>query len=190
MAATFTIIRNGILVDPRRRASAPADILIDGDTIITIGARGMDAPQDAVPVDASDRAMMPGMVNGHVHGHGTLAKGLVGDRWPLELFLNAMPGMAGNRTLEDKYLNGLVAAVEMIRKGCTACYDLFFEFPLPSREGVLALGQAYRDESNYFVEAFLRRKTAYLRLVASTGVPKSAGFAVAGGFPPKLSRSF
>ena len=97
MAATFTIIRNGILVDPRRRASAPADILIDGDTIITIGARGMDAPQDAVPVDASDRAMMPGMVNGHVHGHGTLAKGLVGDRWPLELFLNAMPGMAGNR---------------------------------------------------------------------------------------------
>jgi len=145
MAATFTIIRNGILVDPRRRASAPADILIDGDTIITIGARGMDAPQDAVPVDASDRAMMPGMVNGHVHGHGTLAKGLVGDRWPLELFLNAMPGMAGNRTLEDKYLNGLVAAVEMIRKGCTACYDLFFEFPLPSREGVLALGQAYRD---------------------------------------------
>ena len=145
MAATFPIIRNGILVDPRRRASAPVDILIDGDTIITIGARGMDAPQDAVPVDASDRAMMPGMVNGHVHGHGTLAKGLVGDRWPLELFLNAMPGMAGNRTLEDKYLNGLVAAVEMIRKGCTACYDLFFEFPLPSREGVLALGQAYRD---------------------------------------------
>ena len=74
-----------------------------------------------------------------------LPKGLVGDRWPLELFLNAMPGMAGNRTLEDKYLNGLVAAVEMIRKGCTACYDLFFEFPLPSRDGVVALGQAYRD---------------------------------------------
>jgi len=61
------------------------------------------------------------LVNGHVHGHGTLAKGLVGDRWPLELFLTAMPGMTGNRTLEDKYLNGLLAAVEMIRKGCTVC---------------------------------------------------------------------
>jgi hypothetical protein len=45
-------------------------------------------------------------------------------RWPLELFLNAMPGMTGNRTLEDKYLNGLVAAVEMIRKGCTACHRI------------------------------------------------------------------
>jgi 5-methylthioadenosine/S-adenosylhomocysteine deaminase len=145
MASAFTIIRNGLLVNPRRRPSVSADILVDGDTILTVGAPGMDAPENAVLMDASDRAMMPGMVNGHVHGHGTLAKGLVGDRWPLELFLNAMPGMAGSRSLEDKYLNGLVAAVEMIRKGCTACYDLFFEFPLPSRDGVIALGQAYRD---------------------------------------------
>jgi 5-methylthioadenosine/S-adenosylhomocysteine deaminase len=145
MARAFTIIRNGHLVDLRQRRAAAADILIEGDTIREIGSPGMDAPDDAALVDASDRAMMPGLVNGHVHGHGTLAKGLVGDRWPLELFLNAMPGMAGNRTLEDKYLNGLVAAVEMIRKGCTACYDLFFEFPLPSRDGIVALGQAYRD---------------------------------------------
>ena len=93
MAGTFTIIRNGLLVDPRRRETRAADILIDRDTIVTIGAPGMEAPRDAVLVDASDRAMMPGLVNGHVHGHGTLAKGLVGDRWPLELFLNAMPGM-------------------------------------------------------------------------------------------------
>jgi guanine deaminase len=145
MARTFTIIRNGRLVDLARRQAVPADILVEDDTIRTIGAPGMEAPAEAIIIDASDRAMMPGLVNGHVHGHGTLAKGLVGDRWPLELFLNAMPGMAGNRTLEDKYLNGLVAAVEMIRKGCTACYDLFFEFPLPSRDGIAALGQAYRD---------------------------------------------
>lgn len=145
MASVFKIIRDGRLVDLSRRKTAPADILIDRDTIVAIGPPGMDAPPDATVVDASDRAMMPGLVNSHVHGHGTLAKGLVGDRWPLELFLNAMPGMTGNRTLEDKYLNGLVAAVEMIRKGCTACYDLFFEFPLPSRDGVIALGSAYRD---------------------------------------------
>jgi hypothetical protein len=33
----------------------------------------------------------------------------------------------------------------MIRKGCTACYDLFFEFPQPSREGLEAVGRAYAD---------------------------------------------
>ena len=145
MASTFTIIRNGRLVDLRRRAAVPSDILIERDVILTIGAPGMEGPQEARVVDASGRAIMPGLVNGHVHGHGTLAKGLVGDRWPLELFLTAMPGMTGNRTLEDKYLSGLLAAVEMIRKGCTACYDLFFEFPLPSRDGIEALGRAYQD---------------------------------------------
>ena len=139
MAGAFKVIRNGTLVDIKLRTASAADILVEGDTIIAVGPPAMDVPADAAMVDASDRAMMPGMVNGHVHGHGTLAKGLVGDRWPLELFLNAMPGMTGNRTLEDKYLNGLVAAVEMIRKGCTACYDLFFEFPKPSRDGVSQL---------------------------------------------------
>ena len=145
MAGRFKVIRNGVVVDARRRTAFAADILIEGDSITSIGAPGMETPENAIVTDASDRALIPGLVNGHVHGHGTLAKGLVGDRWPLELFLNAMPGMAGSRSLEDKYLNGLVAAVEMIRKGCTACYDLFFEFPLPSPAGVFALGKAYRD---------------------------------------------
>ena len=162
MAGDFTIIRNGRLVDFARREAAPADILIEGDRILSVGHAGMAAPPDARVVDASDRAMMPGLVNGHVHGHGTLAKGLVGDRWPLELFLNAMPGMTGHRSLEDKYLNGLVAAVEMIRKGCTTCYDLFFEFPMPSRDGLAALGKAYQDAGIRAVIApMLADKTLY-----------------------------
>jgi 5-methylthioadenosine/S-adenosylhomocysteine deaminase len=162
MTHTFSIVRGGRLVDIQRRAAEPADILIEGDTILSIGPPGLEAPPDAALVDATDRALMPGLVNAHVHGHGTLAKGLVGDRWPLELFLNGMPGMTGHRTVEDKYLNGLVAAVEMIRKGCTACYDLFFEFPIPSLEGVTALGRAYRDAGIRAVIApMLADKTLY-----------------------------
>jgi 5-methylthioadenosine/S-adenosylhomocysteine deaminase len=162
MSNAFSIVRGGLLVDAQRRTAEPADILIEGDTIVSVGPPGLEAPTAAVLVDATDRALMPGLVNAHVHGHGTLAKGLVGDRWPLELFLNGMPGMTGHRTVEDKYLNGLVAAAEMIRKGCTACYDLFFEFPIPSLEGVTAFGQAYRDAGLRAVIApMLADKTLY-----------------------------
>jgi len=34
--------------------------------------------------------LVPGLVNAHTHGHGSLTKGM-GDRWTLELLLNANP---------------------------------------------------------------------------------------------------
>jgi guanine deaminase len=137
-------IQNGIVLTESLKAEA-AGILIEGACIKEILPPSSEYPRDALLVDAADKAIIPGFVNAHVHGHGTLAKGLVQDRWPLELFLNALPGLGGHRTLEDKYLNGLLGAVEMIRKGCTACFDLFFEFPQPSREGLYAIAQAYSD---------------------------------------------
>ncbi|MGE3701997.1 MAG: amidohydrolase family protein [Hyphomicrobiaceae bacterium] len=141
----FTIIRNGRVLDiPGHRAN-PSDILIEGDTIREVGPPGLAAPEGARTMDASDKALMPGLVNGHMHGHGALAKGLLKESWTLELFLNSSPSIGGNRTLEDKYLCGMLNAVEMIRKGSTACYDLFFEFPVPSVEGISELGRGYRE---------------------------------------------
>src|SRR5205814_1301622 len=76
-------------------------------------------------------------------GHGNLAKGL-GDRWSLELLLSAAPWITGGRTAEDKYLSTQLGAVEMVMKGCTACYDLSFEWPLPTAEGIGIGGQGLR----------------------------------------------
>jgi len=138
------IVRNGLVLVGHRTAER-LDILVEDGVIRAIEPPGTFADVAAEIVDASDRAIIPGLVNAHVHGHGTLAKGLVEDRWPLELFLNALPGLGARRTSEDMYLNGLVGAVEMIRKGSTACFDLFFEYPKPSRDGLFAVGQAYVD---------------------------------------------
>jgi dihydroorotase-like cyclic amidohydrolase len=41
MTANKQIIRGGRLLDADAHSAAPADILIDGDTIIEIGAPGM-----------------------------------------------------------------------------------------------------------------------------------------------------
>jgi 5-methylthioadenosine/S-adenosylhomocysteine deaminase len=143
MGTERLVIEGGLVLTPSYEAEA-RDIVIEGDTIVELVSPG-SGPADARRIDARDRAIMPGLINGHVHGHGTLAKGMVEDRWPLEVFLNALPGLGANRSVEDKYLNGLVGAVEMIRKGSTACIDLFFEFPKPSPDGLFALGQAYSD---------------------------------------------
>ena len=61
------------------------------------------------------------------------------------LLLNAYPWTAGGRTLEHKYLSAKIGALEMVRKGCTACYDLAVEFPAPSVEGIDAVARAYQD---------------------------------------------
>src|SRR5947209_12705700 len=139
-----TIVRDGRLINAGGNRAEPVDILILGDTIAEVGAPGLVAPADAIAIEASNRLMHPGLINAHMHGHGNLAKGM-GDRWTLELLLAAAPWISGGRTLEDKYLTTYVGAIEMLLKGCTACYDLTVEFPLPSVEGLEACGRAYAD---------------------------------------------
>jgi cytosine/adenosine deaminase-related metal-dependent hydrolase len=144
MTPTHQIIRGGLLLDTDRRTASPADILVTGDVIAEVGPPGMDAPADARVVDAADRLVMPGLVNAHTHGNGSLGKGL-GDKWSLELLLNAIPWVGSGFTLEDKYTAALLNAAEMVLKGCTAAYDMYFEFPTPSADGIAAVGRAYSE---------------------------------------------
>ena len=140
----MTIIRGGRLLDIAKHTTESADIRVEGDTIAEVGRPGLAAPAGTAAIDARGKILMPGLVNAHTHSHGNLGKGM-GDRWTLELLLNAAPWLGGNRGVEDKYLSALVGAVEMVRKGCTACYDLCFEFPAPTVEGLDAAGRAYAD---------------------------------------------
>lgn len=141
----LTAIRGGRILDWKKRRAEPADILLRGGVIEALGPPGLAAPADAAIISAQDRLLVPGLINAHTHSHGGLAKGLVEDRVPLEMFLTASPALNGGRTLEEKYLSALVSAVEMVRKGCTACYDLAVELPAPTAEGMRAVAQAYHD---------------------------------------------
>ena len=55
-----TIIRGGRLLDIEGHSAEPADILIENDTIRSVGPPGMDAPSDAALRDATGRLLMPG----------------------------------------------------------------------------------------------------------------------------------
>ena len=159
-----TIIRGGRLLDIERHSAEPADVLVEGDTVRAIGPPGLAAPVDAIHRNATGRLLMPGLVNAHTHGHNNLAKSL-GDRWTLELLLNAAPWITGNRTVEDKYLSTLIGAVEMVRKGCTAAYDLNFELPAPTSEGLEAIGRAYADSGMRAVVAPMMADRTFHRAI-------------------------
>ena len=137
-------IRGGLVVDVERGVAERHDLLVDGTTIREVGPPGLAAPESARVIDARRRLLLPGLINAHVHAHGLLGRG-AGDRWNLELLLNAAPAINGRRTVEDKYLSAALGAVEMVTKGCTGCYDMAVEFPAPTPEGIAAVAQAYAD---------------------------------------------
>ena len=145
MTRRFKIVRGGLVADIGTGAApAPSDILVDGDRIAEIGAPGCAAPEEAETVDATGRLLIPGLVNAHAHTHLVLARAMARE-WSLELHLNAGPHIAGNRTTEDRALSARLLAVELIRRGCTAVYDMFTEQPLPTPEGVGAVARAYAE---------------------------------------------
>ena len=138
------VIRGGRVTDPAMRRAAAADILVIDGVIREVGQLGMTVPEGAAEFDARGLIVHPGLTNAHMHSHGGLSRGQ-GDRWTLELLLVAAPWLGGPRSLADKKLSATICAAEMALKGCTATYDLFAEFPLPTADGMDAAAEAYHD---------------------------------------------
>jgi len=142
MQRDSVVIAGGTVLVSGETTARSADIVLQGDGIAAIVPPG--TAQAARRIDAAGRLIIPGLINAHTHGHGGLAKG-IGDRWSLELLLNAGPWINGRRTDQDRYLSTLLSAVEMLRKGCTACYDLTAMLPAPTEQGLHAVARAYAD---------------------------------------------
>jgi 5-methylthioadenosine/S-adenosylhomocysteine deaminase len=138
------LLTGGLVVDPSSGKADRKDMLIEGSKISGIGAPGtLDAP-GVNRHDARDRLILPGLVNAHTHGHANLMKG-VAEAWTLEASLTNGPWLAGTRDPETIYISTLLGAVDMLSKGCTACFDLVYEFPRPTKEGFKAAARAYAD---------------------------------------------
>jgi 5-methylthioadenosine/S-adenosylhomocysteine deaminase len=141
------LIRNALVADPANEACERRDILVQHGRIAAVepaGAISPDAASDLAVYDATQRMVIPGLVNAHTHGHANLVKG-VADRWTLELSLTHGPWLGGDRDPATMYLSAALGAADMVLKGCTACYDLVYEFPQPTPQGILAVAKAYAD---------------------------------------------
>ena len=135
------IIRGGLVLHGDGNASLQ-DILIKDGLIVAIDNPGFSVSGDAEVLPAHDRLLLPGLISAHTHSHGALNRGAVDDKVSLEMFLTGAGASTRSRGTNDKYLSAALSAAEMIRKGCTACFDLTVEFLGPSREGIAAVASA------------------------------------------------
>lgn len=143
MTPPFTLVRGGRALLGEAPTLARSDILIAGDTIAEVGA-GLAAPAEATVIDAADHIVIPGLVNCHTHAHNNLLKG-ISDDWTLEDARNYGRALFAGRTSDDHYVSAAIGAVEMLRSGCTAAYDMFTSLPAMNEEGVEAVFRAYAD---------------------------------------------
>src|ERR671922_2259310 len=137
------LIRGGHVLNSAQMAFDPADVLIEADQIVAVGCK-LSAPPGTEELKATGHFILPGLINAHTHAHNNLLKGLA-DNWTLEDLLTHGPALNGGRTPEDHYLSAAIGAIEMLKTGCTAAYDLFMAVPAPSREVVEAVVRAYVD---------------------------------------------
>ena len=138
------LFAGGLVLDPKSGNAERKDLLIEDGKIAKIAPLGTLAATVAAQYDARDRLIIPGLINSHTHGHANLMKG-VAEAWTLEASLTNGPWLAGTRDPETIYLSTLLGAIDMLSKGCTACFDLVYEFPRPTKEGFLAAARAYAD---------------------------------------------
>jgi 5-methylthioadenosine/S-adenosylhomocysteine deaminase len=146
------LISGGLVYDHDGDTDRPfrADISIVGDRIVAVdrchagkGPAAAAAHADVV-IDASDRLVIPGLVNAHYHSHDALLKGCF-ETIPRETWLlNALPPNYRPRSLAELRARTLLGAVECLRAGITTVQDMATLSPM-DRESIEVVLAAYGE---------------------------------------------
>jgi 5-methylthioadenosine/S-adenosylhomocysteine deaminase len=136
------LIKGGMVLQNSNVSAKHMDILIKNDRIEKILLPGSTVEGEHHVIDAKNQLLIPGLVNAHTHSHFTFGKGRNID-WTLELHQHSTPGITGGQSVKELNLLARVAAAEMISKGCTSCYDMVVQLPLPDMEGITAIADGY-----------------------------------------------
>src|SRR6185312_10368120 len=122
--ADRTLIKGGtvITVDPSLGDLYPTgDVLIEDGTIVEV-ARSIDA-EDAELIDATDRLVLPGLVDTHRHTWQALFRN-IGSDWTLAHYFTGLHGtMSELYRPQDTYAGNLIGTLEALDSGITTLLD-------------------------------------------------------------------
>ena len=125
MVDNTILIKNALILNPNNFINKPQDVLIKDDLISEISDEINDDSVNKI-IDATDKILLPGLVNTHTHLSMTLFRGLADDLaldewlndniWPVEANLNGY----------YCYVGALLGAIELIKSGTTTFSDMYF----------------------------------------------------------------
>lgn len=117
-----TLIKNGYVVSMVFDI-VKTDLLIEDDRIVFIG--NTDAEADKV-IDATDKIVMPGLINAHTHVPMSIFRGY-SDELPLSDWLRKkMWPIEDKMVADDAYWASMLSGIEMIKSGTTTFNDMYF----------------------------------------------------------------
>ncbi|PSB32200.1 amidohydrolase [Stenomitos frigidus] len=134
---TYTL-RSALI--PVEDSYATVDVQIEGDRIAAIGA---SLPTVGTAIDAENKLLLPGFVNGHAHSVQFWQRGLI-PQLPLELWLADVFDTSPTE-LEQTYLGALGTAISTLLSGGTCVMDHLYVIPGQELESIAAASRAYKE---------------------------------------------
>src|SRR5215475_696028 len=118
------VFRNAtvLTMDEGHHVYRGADVLTAGERIAAVG-RALEAPADAVEIDATGGIVMPGMIDTHRHMWQTAMRGYGADWTLTQYFVWNYLQWGKSFRPEDIYAGDLLSAIEAIDAGVTTTVD-------------------------------------------------------------------
>jgi 5-methylthioadenosine/S-adenosylhomocysteine deaminase len=113
------LIENALMLDGKR-----ADILIEENKIVAINPKQKD--RSDIVIDATKKAIIPGLFNMHTHAAMVLLKGYADDYELHEWLTQHIFPMEAKLKPKHVYYGTLLACAEMIHSGTTCFNDMYF----------------------------------------------------------------
>ncbi|KAF2839995.1 atrazine chlorohydrolase/guanine deaminase [Patellaria atrata CBS 101060] len=117
-----------ITVNPSREIITDGAILVRGNLIEDIGKADilLQKYPDEEVTNLTDRIIIPGLVNAHMHTAQTLLRGAADDLELVSWLCERIWVMQGNFTPGDGYAAAMISCVEMLKSGTTCFLESMF----------------------------------------------------------------
>lgn len=174
------LLANGLLLLPDGQGFAPTrgSLGIDQGMItqIAIGDPPV-VPEDCQVIDAHEMLVMPGLLNGHLHGYGCLFRAPLADA-PLEVWLPLAQQQRGELDAHTLHVSALLTAAHALLSGTTTILD----HVTADAPALRAVAQAYAGAG---IRAVIAPQVADLRYLDT--LPRYASHADHHAVPAALS---